>query len=84
MAKTLRTIKPKSSQERYSFYSEKKKMLPSVHFSEVDFPEIDKWQIGEKYRVEMVIEMKSKDEQTGGFDIHQFGATPERVKRKRS
>jgi hypothetical protein len=59
-------------------------MLPSVHFSEVDFPEIDKWQIGEKYRVEMVIEMKSKDEQTGGFDIHQFGATPERVKRKRS
>ena len=80
----MRKVKPKSFKERDEIFSEKRKSLPSVHLSVADFPEIDKWKVGEKYKIEMVVEQTSKSEHGGGFEITQFGGTPERVKRTRS
>lgn len=80
----MRTIKPKSYKERDEVFLEKKKSLPSVSLSSADFPEVDKWKQGDKYRVEMVVTMTRKDEYGGGFEIEQFAGSPERVKRKRS
>lgn len=81
MAK-MRRIKPKSWKEREEVFSEKRKTLPGIHLSSADFPEIEKFAQGEKYRFEMVVEMTSKSDNGGGFDIHEFVGTPERTKRK--
>lgn len=79
----MHRVKPKSHKERNDIFDEKQKNRPSIHLSSADFPEVDKWKVGEKYRIEMVVEQTSKHEHGGGFDIHQFGGTPERVTRKK-
>lgn len=83
MGTKMKKIQPKSSKQRYKHYDEKKKTLPHISFQEADFPEVDKWKIGEKYHIEMEVEMVSKDEHGGGFEIHKFGGSPMRVKRKK-
>lgn len=76
----VRKIKPKSSEELFG--SEEKKNFPHFSIDTENLPEAKKWEIGEVYKVALVIEQKGIDEKFASFTIKGIEVLPRPPKAK--
>mgnify|MGYP001588211761 CR=1 FL=1 len=68
MAEKFKNIKGMSMNDMMKESSSK--MYPGVYVSEGDIPEIDSWEVGKEYVLEVKVKMTSKDEYADGRDTN--------------
>ena len=52
------------------FASSQSKMYPCMYVSESDIPEVNDWEVGKEYILEVKVKMTSKDEYADGRDTN--------------